>query len=179
MVLTMARPKDKNYDYRSGSSLLKKQQEANTKKYKEMTPAQKKAYNVKQAKSVGALVGTIAAATPVGRGASIAGKVAAKTAAKKYGTKVGETVTKVYTQGKNARVINKAPKSVGGAVSSPVKKTKTLVQTQKRGSSPLQQSSFKEGRTVRQKVKTGSVAVKSGVASLYGKNEYDKNRKKK
>ena len=52
----MARPKDnkkKNNDYRGGSALLKKQLEANTKKYKAMTPAQKKAYNVKQAKAIG------------------------------------------------------------------------------------------------------------------------------
>ena len=52
----MPRPKDnkkKSNDYRGGSALLKKQLEANTKKYKAMTPAQKKAYNVKQAKAIG------------------------------------------------------------------------------------------------------------------------------
>ena len=74
MVLTMARPKDKNYDYRSGSSLLKKQQETNTKKYKAMTPAQKKAYNVKQAKAIGkttaqvaSMVGGVGIARAAGR----------------------------------------------------------------------------------------------------------------
>ena len=52
--------KKKSNDYRDGSALLKKQQEANTKKYKAMTPAQKKAYNVKQVKSVGKGVAQVA-----------------------------------------------------------------------------------------------------------------------
>jgi len=63
----MPRPKDnkkKSNDYRGGSALLKKQQEANTKKYKAMTPEQKKAYNVKQVKSVGK--GVVQVASMVG-----------------------------------------------------------------------------------------------------------------
>jgi hypothetical protein len=63
----MPRPKDnkkKSNDYRGGSALLKKQQEENTKKYKAMTPAQKKAYNVKQVKSVGK--GVVQVASMVG-----------------------------------------------------------------------------------------------------------------
>ncbi len=63
----MPRPKDnkkKSNDYRGGSALLKKQQEANTKKYKAMTPAQKKTYNVKQVKSVGK--GVVQVASMVG-----------------------------------------------------------------------------------------------------------------
>jgi len=70
----MPRPKDnkkKSNDYRGGSALLKKQQEANTKKYKAMTPEQKKAYNVKQAKSV--VKGAAQVASMVG-GAAIARK---------------------------------------------------------------------------------------------------------
>jgi hypothetical protein len=59
----MARPKDnkkKNNDYRGGSVLLKKQLEANTKKYKAMTPAQKKAYVAKQAKAIGKTTAQVA-----------------------------------------------------------------------------------------------------------------------
>jgi hypothetical protein len=62
MVL-MPRPKDnkkKNNDYRGGSVLLKKQQEANTKKFKAMTPAQKKAYVAKQAKAIGKTTAQVA-----------------------------------------------------------------------------------------------------------------------
>jgi len=72
--MMMPRPKDnkkKSNDYRGGAALLKKQQEANTKKYKAMTPAQKKAYNVKQAKSVGK--GVVQVASMVG-GAGLARK---------------------------------------------------------------------------------------------------------
>lgn len=78
----MPRPKDnkkKNNDYRSGSALLKKQLEANTKKYKAMTPAQKKAYNVKQAKSVAK--GVVTVASMVG-GAGLARKAGVKIALK-------------------------------------------------------------------------------------------------
>lgn len=59
----MARPKDnkkKSNDYRGGAALLKKQQEANTKKYKAMTPAQKKAYVAKQAKAIGKTTAQVA-----------------------------------------------------------------------------------------------------------------------
>jgi len=68
----MPRPKDnkkKSNDYRGGSALLKKQQEANTKKYKAMTPEQKKAYNVKQAKAIGKTALVVASAIPAVRGA--------------------------------------------------------------------------------------------------------------
>ena len=73
----------KNNDYRGGSALLKKQLEANTKKYKAMTPAQKKAYNVKQAKAIGktaaqvaSMVGGAGVARTVGR--KVVGKALAK-----------------------------------------------------------------------------------------------------
>ena len=59
----MPRPKDnkkKSNDYRGGSALLKKQQEANTKKFKAMTPAQKKAYVAKQAKAIGKTTAQVA-----------------------------------------------------------------------------------------------------------------------
>jgi hypothetical protein len=62
MVL-MPRPKDnkkKNNDYRGGSALLKKQLESNTKKFKAMTPAQKKAYVAKQAKAIGKTTAQVA-----------------------------------------------------------------------------------------------------------------------
>jgi len=77
----MARPKSKksNYDYRGGAALLKKQQEANTKKYKAMTPAQKKAYNAKQAKSVAK--GVVTVASMVG-GVGLARKAGAKVVGK-------------------------------------------------------------------------------------------------
>jgi hypothetical protein len=68
----MPRPNDnkkKSNDYRGGSALLKKQQEANTKKYKAMTPEQKKAYNVKQAKAIGKTALVVASAIPAVRGA--------------------------------------------------------------------------------------------------------------
>jgi hypothetical protein len=68
----MPRPKDnkkKSNDYRGGSALLKKQQEANTKKYKAMTPEQKKAYNIKQAKAIGKTALVVASAIPAVRGA--------------------------------------------------------------------------------------------------------------
>jgi hypothetical protein len=62
MVL-MPRPKDnkkKSNDYRGGSALLKKQLESNTKKFKAMTPAQKKSYVAKQAKAVGKTTAQVA-----------------------------------------------------------------------------------------------------------------------
>lgn len=59
----MPRPKDnkkKSNDYRGGSALLKKQLEANTKKFQAMTPAQKKAYVAKQAKAIGKTTAQVA-----------------------------------------------------------------------------------------------------------------------
>jgi hypothetical protein len=82
----MARPKDnkkKSNDYRGGAALLKKQQEANTKKYKAMTPAQKKAYITKQAKAIGkttaqvaSMVGGVGIARAAGR--KVVGKALAR-----------------------------------------------------------------------------------------------------
>jgi hypothetical protein len=54
------KPKKSNNDYRGGAALLKKQQQANTKKYKAMTPTQKKAYVAKQAKAVGKTAAQVA-----------------------------------------------------------------------------------------------------------------------
>jgi hypothetical protein len=73
------KPKKSNNDYRGGAALLKKQQEANTKKYKAMTPAQKKAYNIKQAKAIGKTAAQVA--SMVG-GAGLARKAGAKVAGK-------------------------------------------------------------------------------------------------
>ncbi len=73
------KPKKSNNDYRGGAALLKKQQEANTKKYKAMTPAQKKAYNVKQAKAIGKTAAQVA--SMVG-GAGLARKAGVKIALK-------------------------------------------------------------------------------------------------
>jgi hypothetical protein len=89
----------RNNDYRGGSALLKKQQEANTKKYKAMTPAQKKAYNVKQAKAIGK--------TAIG----VASMVGGVGLARKAGTKV---VGKAL-----ARNLRNAPKSNAPKVSTP------------------------------------------------------------
>ena len=103
----------KNNDYRGGSALLKKQQEANTKKYKAMTPAQKKAYNVKQAKSVGKGVVTVA---------SMVGGVGL---ARKAGTKVvGKALARNL---RNAPKSNapKVPLPKGGKVRSAYYKSRT------------------------------------------------------
>jgi hypothetical protein len=89
----------RNNDYRGGSALLKKQQEANTKKYKAMTPAQKKAYNVKQAKAVGKTAAQVA--SMVG-GVGLARKAGAKV--------VGKAL---------ARNLRNAPKSNAPKVSTP------------------------------------------------------------
>ena len=87
----MARPKDnkkKSNDYRGGAALLKKQQEANTKKFKAMTPAQKKSYVAKQAKAVGKTAAQVAsmvggAGLARAAGAKVAGKVVASGVTKK------------------------------------------------------------------------------------------------
>jgi hypothetical protein len=88
------------YDYRSGSAMLKSQQQANTKRVKAMSPADRKAYYTKQAKSAGKLVLGVASAVPLGAagasamagsriiGAGVkAGKVAAKTQAGRMAAK--------------------------------------------------------------------------------------------
>jgi hypothetical protein len=69
------KPKKSNNDYRGGAALLKKQQEANTKKYKAMTPTQKKAYNIKQAKAIGK--------TAIGVASMVGGAGVVRAAAKK------------------------------------------------------------------------------------------------
>ena len=81
----MARPKDNKkktstgtsraYNRKGNASDVQKAISANTKKYKAMTPAQKKAYNVKQAKSVGK--GVVTVASMVG-GAGVVRAAAAK-----------------------------------------------------------------------------------------------------
>jgi hypothetical protein len=96
----------KNNDYRGGSALLKKQQAALNKKFKAMTPAQKKAYIAKQAKSVGKTAAQVA--SMVG-GAGLARKGAVQVSRKLVPAKkvkLDESLTKM----KKALSNSKAPK---------------------------------------------------------------------
>jgi hypothetical protein len=111
----MARPKDnkkKSNDYRGGAALLKKQQEANTKKYKAMTPAQKKAYVAKQAKAIGKTTAQVA--SMVG-GAGIArkgGVAAAKAiASKKFQKNLRNSIVKGTGNKGERRIVNQMAKS--------------------------------------------------------------------
>jgi hypothetical protein len=109
----MARPKDnkkKSNDYRGGSALLKKQQEANTKKFKAMTPAQKKTYVAKQAKAVGKTA--VQVASMVG-GAGLARKAAAKVAVPAIKKAAAKSVEKKSLKAANAPSKNQAASDSG------------------------------------------------------------------
>jgi hypothetical protein len=109
----MARPKDnkkKSNDYRGGSALLKKQQEANTKKFKAMTPAQKKTYVAKQAKTVGKTAAQVA--SMVG-GAGLARKAAAKVAVPSIKKAAAKSVEKKSLKAANAPSKNQAASDSG------------------------------------------------------------------
>jgi hypothetical protein len=129
----MARPKEKNYDYRSGSSLLKKQQETNTKKYKAMTPAQKKPIMLNRQNLLVLLLELLLLLHLLVVVLLLLVKLLPKPLLKNMEIKSEKLLLKFILKAKMLE-LNKAPKSVGGAVSSPVKETKTLVQTQKRPS---------------------------------------------
>jgi hypothetical protein len=110
----MAKPKSSksNYDYRGGAALLKEQQIALNKKVKAMTPAQRKAYYVKQAKSVGKGVAQVASMTG-GVGIARKGAVAAArklVPAKKV--KVSQDLAKM----KNALINNVNSKNLKGKI---------------------------------------------------------------
>jgi glycine cleavage system aminomethyltransferase T len=97
MVL-MPRPKDnkkKNNDYRGGSALLKKQQEANTKKFKAMTPAQKKAYVAKQAKAIGKTTAQVASMVGGAGLARKGGVAAARKIVPAKKVKLDESINKI------------------------------------------------------------------------------------
>ena len=94
----MPRPKDnkkKNNDYRGGSALLKKQQEANTKKFKAMTPAQKKAYVAKQAKAIGKTTAQVASMVGGAGLARKGGVAAARKIVPAKKVKLDESINKI------------------------------------------------------------------------------------
>jgi hypothetical protein len=109
----MARPKDnkkKSNDYRGGSALLKKQQEANTKKFKAMTPAQKKTYVAKQAKAIGKTTAQVA--SMVG-GAGLARKAVAKVAVPAIKKAATKSVEKKSLKAANAPSKNQGASDSG------------------------------------------------------------------
>ena len=94
----MAQKKDNkktSNDYRGGAALLKKQQEANTNKFKAMTPAQKKTYVAKQAKAIGKTTAQVASMVGGAGLARKGGVVAARKLVPAKKVKLDESINKM------------------------------------------------------------------------------------
>lgn len=117
-------------------------------------------------------------ATPTGAVARAAGRAAAKYAASKL-SPVTKVTKKTVTQSprSSSKVVNTAPKSMGGAKSSPVSGTKTTI-TKRTTVSPKQQAQA-SATSVRNKVRTGSTFVKGAAAGAYVEGERQRNKKGK
>lgn len=117
-------------------------------------------------------------ATPTGAVARTVGRAVAKTAAKKL-TPVTKVTRKTVTQSPrgSARVVNTAPKSVGGAKSSPVAGTKTTI-TKRKTVSPAQQAQG-AANSARAKTRTGMTFAKGAVTGAYVEGERQRNKKGK
>jgi len=116
---------------------------------------------------------------PTGKAASTVGKIVSRTTAKKMVPGESKEVVRKFTQGKNANIVQQAPKKYKEGAKSPVKGTKVTVVKQTKGQTPLQVTTVTKGRIAREKTKKAGTYVKGAVTGAYVMNEIDKAKAKK
>ena len=116
---------------------------------------------------------------PTGRAASTVGKIISRTTAKKMVPGESKEVVRKFTQGKNANIVQQAPKKYKEGAKSPVKGTKVTVVKQTKAQTPLQVTTVTKGRIAREKTKKAGTYVKGAVTGAYVTNEVNKAKAKK
>ena len=116
---------------------------------------------------------------PTGRAASTVGKIVSRTTAKKMVPGESKEVVRKFTQGKNANIVEQAPKKYKEGAKSPVKGTKVTVVKQTKAQTPLQVTTVTKGRIAREKTKKAGTYVKGAVTGAYVTNEVNKAKAKK
>jgi hypothetical protein len=116
---------------------------------------------------------------PTGRAASTVGKIVSRTTAKKMVPGESKEVVRKFTQGKNANIVQQAPKKYKEGAKSPVKGTKVTVVKQTKAQTPLQVTTVTKGRIAREKTKKAGTYVKGAVTGAYVTNEVNKAKAKK
>ena len=116
---------------------------------------------------------------PTGRAASTVGKIISRTTAKKMVPGESKEVVRKFTQGKNANIVEQAPKKYKEGAKSPVKGTKVTVVKQTKAQTPLQVTTVTKGRIAREKTKKAGTYVKGAVTGAYVTNEVNKAKAKK
>lgn len=116
---------------------------------------------------------------PTGRAASTVGKIVSRTTAKKMIPGESKEVVRKFTQGKNAKIVEQAPKKYKEGAKSPVKGTKVTVVKQTKGQTPLQVTTVTKGRVAREKTKQAGTYAKGAVTGAYVMNEVNKAKAKK
>lgn len=94
-------------------------------------------------------VSMAASVVPTGKIVKTAAQVASRVTARKMVPTEAKTVIRKFTQGKNAKIVEEAPKKYNQGPKSPVKGTKVTVEKKTKGQTPLQQTTFTTGSTVR------------------------------
>ena len=115
---------------------------------------------------------------PTGRAASAVGKIVSRTTAGKMVATEGKTVLRKFTQGKNANIVEQAPKKYKEGAKSPVKGTKVTVVKKTKGQTPLQITTVTKGRVAREGTKKAGIYVKGAITGAYVTNEVNKAKAK-
>jgi hypothetical protein len=116
---------------------------------------------------------------PTGRAASTVGKFVSRTTATKMVPGESKEVIRKFTQGKNAKITQEAPKKYKEGTKSPVKGTKVTVVKKTKAQTPLQVTTVTKGRIAREKTKKAGTYVKGAVTGAYVTNEVNKAKAKK
>jgi hypothetical protein len=116
---------------------------------------------------------------PTGKAASTVGKFVSRTTAKKMVPGESKEVVRKFTQGKNANIVEQAPKKYKEGAKSPVKGTKVTVIKKTKGQTPLQVATVTKGSVARGKTKQAGAYVKGAVTGAYVTNEVNKAKAKK
>ena len=116
---------------------------------------------------------------PTGRAASTVGKIISRTTAKKMVPGESKEVVRKFTQGKNANIVEQAPKKYKEGLKSPIKGTKVTVIKQTKAQTPLQVTTVTKGRIAREKTKKAGTYVKGLATGAYVTNEVNKAKAKK
>ena len=116
---------------------------------------------------------------PTGKAASTVGKIVSKRTATKMVPGESKEVVRKFTQGKNANIVQQAPKKYKEGAKSPVKGTKVTVVKQTKAQTPLQVTTVTKGRIAREKTKKAGTYVKGAVTGAYVTNEVNKAKTKK
>jgi len=126
------------------------------------------------------LVGAIAInLIPGAKVASTTAKFVSRTASKKMVPTETKTVTRKFTQGKKANIVEQAPKKYKEGPKSPVKGTKITVEKETKGQTPLQYATVTKGAVTRKNTKKAVTIAKTAVNTAYAMDKYQEAKKSK